>query len=503
MAAPEKTLSAELLTALQAAGAPRILVIGDLMLDRYVWGDVDRVSPEAPVPVVQLDRGKTHTTVGGAGSVVRDLVALGARVTAAGLVGGDPEGASILETLNSEGVDTSLVVTDPARRTTEKTRVLAKSHHLLRIDSEEKRPLDPRSSARLTAAVVDRFRAVDAVILSDYDKGVLNAEVIAAISSAARAAGRPVWADPARGRDFAVFRGVTAVTPNRRETEEATGLKLPCGVVPREAARALVSKLALDLAIVTLDSEGMFYMTASGEQELVPAGPRLAHDVTGAGDMVIAAAVFAVAAGMTLRTAVHFANFAAGMEVERIGVQPIPRAEMLRRLSHEADMSSEKLLSPAELKPLLEQRRRRGEKVVLTNGCFDILHAGHIMLLQFARAQGDLLVVALNSDRGVRALKGAPRPIILENDRAGILAALASVDYVVIFDEDTPAALINDLRPDILVKGEDWKNRGVAGRDVVEAGGGRVVFAPLVPGLSTTGVVERILDAYSGGNRRE
>ena len=496
-------MHSELISALEKAGAPTILVAGDLMLDRYIWGDVDRVSPEAPVPVVQLDRRRTHTTVGGAGSVMRDLVALGARVVAAGVVGNDDEGRAITETLTAEGIDTSLVVVDESRPTTQKTRVLSKSHHLLRIDSEESRALETGLAHRLAEAIAARTKTVDAVILSDYGKGVLTPEMVSKIASAARAAGKAVWADPARGRDFGDFRGVTAVTPNRKETEEATGRRISRGNVPREAAEALIAKLGLEAAVITLDSEGMYYRTKDGEEEMIAARPRAAYDVTGAGDMVIAAAVFGIAAGMPLRRALVFANFVAGMEVERIGAQPIARREVLRRLLHEANIRSEKVVDIEELKNVLQNHRRRGERIAFTNGCFDLLHAGHVKYLQFARSQGDVLVVGLNGDASVRHLKGAGRPILPQAERSAILAGLEAVDYVVIFGEETPAALINQVRPDILVKGEDWKEKGVVGREAVEADGGKVILAPLVQGLSTTNIVRRILDAHSGGKHDE
>ena len=496
-------MHSELIEALESAGEPLILVVGDLMLDRYVWGDVERVSREAPVPVVQIDPTRTHTTVGGAGSVIRDLVALGARVIAAGVRGDDGEGAEIERTLASEGVNTSLVIIDGSRPTTQKTRVLSKSHHLLRIDSEETRPLGPDAAGRLAEGVMAWISKVDGIILSDYDKGVLSADLVSKITTAGRKAKKSVWADPARGRDFAIFKGVNAVTPNRRETEEATGERIAPGSVPREAAKRLISRLGIDAAVVTLDSEGLYYRTASGEEEMISARPRAAYDVTGAGDMVIAAAVFGIACGMPLRRALVLANFAGGMEVERVGAQPLPRREILRRLYDEANILSEKVIALEELKPLLEQRRRRGEKVAFTNGCFDVLHAGHVKFLQFARSQGDLLVVGLNSDASVRRLKGRGRPILPESERATILAGLASVDYVVIFEEETPGALINEIPPDILVKGEDWREKGVVGRETVERRGGKVVLAPLVEGLSTSSIIERILKVYSGGKQDE
>lgn len=493
----------ELLEFLENAGNPLIGVVGDLMLDRYLWGVAERMSPEAPVPVVQIDHTKTYTTVGGAGSVMRDLAALGARVWAAGVVGEDASGREIIEKLEGDGIDTALVIRDKGRATTIKTRVLSRAQHLFRIDEEEKRPLDDTQVKELVERIRERLRQTEVVILSDYDKGVLRADVMAAVTEAARDAGKPVWADPARGRHFADFSGVTVITPNRKETEEATGLAIPSGMLPEKAAVGLLENLGIEAAVITLDTEGIYYMTASGEGELIPARPRAAYDVTGAGDMVVAAATFAVACGRGLRTALAFANFAAGMEVEKIGVQPIERREFLRRLKAEAHLASEKIVEQGELPALLDNHRRRGEKIVFTNGCFDIMHPGHVNFLEFARGQGDLLVVGLNSDKSVRSIKGEGRPICTEEERGTVLAALEAVDYVVIFDEDTPAALINTVGPDILVKGEDWREKGVVGRESVEGRGGRVVLAPLVPGVSTSGVVERIVKKYSGGAERE
>ncbi len=494
----------ELLNLLEKSGKPTIGVIGDLMLDRYLWGAAERVSPEAPVPVVDIERSKTYSTVGGAGSVMRDLVALGADVWAAGVIGKDPAGEEILAKLSADGIDTSLVYVDSSRSTTKKTRVLSRTQHLLRMDEDASRPLDAAEAVRLAESVASRLAGTDILILSDYipERGILSAGFVSAVAEAASAAGVPVWADPARGRNFLDFKGVTAVTPNRKETAEATGLPIPPGSLPRDAAGWLIDNLGLEIALITLDVEGIYYLVDSGEEELVSAKARAAYDVTGAGDMMIAAAAFALASGFPLSHAVAFANFAAGIEVEKIGVQPVERREIVRRLKAEAHIAPEKVLDLDELLTLLENHRRRGESISFTNGCFDIIHPGHAMFLAFARAQGDLLVVGLNSDRSVRAIKGENRPVFTQNERAAVLAAFEAVDYVVIFDEDTPAALINAVRPDILVKGEDWREKGVVGRDTVEASGGKVVLAPLVPGLSTTGAVERILKAHLKGKSK-
>lgn len=495
-------MSGELITLLEGAGAPVIGVVGDLMLDRYLWGGAERISPEAPVPVIDIDRSRTYTTVGGAGSVMRDLVALGAEVWAAGIIGDDAPGEEIMRKLKADGVDCSGVICEKGRITTQKTRLLSRTQHVIRFDEEESRPPSAEQVSRIREHAAEMLGRTDCLVLSDYipRNGILSRELIAALTDAARRGGSPVWADPARGRNFIDFKGVCAVTPNRKETIEATGIPIEPGTSPEAAAEWLLEKLDLDVAVITLDVEGLYYRTRAGAGAFVEAKTRGAYDVTGAGDMIIAAAAFGIAAGLAMPLSIELANFVAGMEVERLGVVPIERGEVIRRLKAEAHVGSDKLLDLADMKPLLEHHRRRGEKIVFTNGCFDILHGGHVRYLDFARRQGDVLVVGLNSDRSVTALKGEGRPVFSQDERATILAALGAVDYVTIFDDDTPAALIKEVLPDILVKGEDWREKGVVGRDTVEGRGGRVILAPLVPGISTTDVVERILAARRGGN---
>ena len=497
-------MNRELIEFLENAGTPVVGVVGDLMLDRYLWGRAERVSPEAPVPVVDVDRSRTFSAVGGAGSVMRDLVALGARVWAGSIVGNDEAGGSIISMLEKDGIDISGVILDDARRTTLKTRLLSGSQHMMRIDEDESRPISLDEADSILAAIEEKLPETDILILSDYipERGLLSRELISAIASKARAEGVPVWADPARGRDFRDFAGVWAVTPNRRETAEATAIPIPPGTLPEDAARWLLEELSLDAAVVTLDVEGIYYLTKDGRSGLVEADARGAYDVTGAGDMVIAAVAFAIGCGLGIEKALALANFAAGMAVERIGVQPIERREMLRRLRSTLHLVCEKLLSPEELLGVLDEHRRKGEKIAFTNGCFDVLHPGHVKFLAFAKNCGDVLVVGLNSDSSVASLKGDNRPILTQAERSTVLAAIEHVDYITIFDEATPAALINSVRPDILVKGEDWRERGVVGRETVEAAGGKVVLAPLVEGVSSTNIIERILAAFSGGSER-
>jgi D-beta-D-heptose 7-phosphate kinase/D-beta-D-heptose 1-phosphate adenosyltransferase len=495
----------ELLEWLQKAPAPRIGVVGDVMLDKYLWGSAERISPEAPVPVVEIDRDKTYTAVGGAGSVMRDLKALGARVWAASVVGDDEAGGQICSKLKADEIDTSAVVSERGRITTLKTRLLSRTQHIMRIDEQETRPLKESTVDDVCQHVRRQLSDTRLLILSDYipTMGLLSRKLIERILKAAREKDVPVWADPARQRDFLDFKGVTAVTPNRKETTEATGIAIEPGTRPDEAAAWLLEELDLEIAVITLDVEGIYYRTSSGESAVVPAHPRSAYDVTGAGDMVIAAATFALSGGMDLKRAVAFANYAAGIEVEKIGVRPIERREIIRRLMSDTHIASEKVVTVNELLPLLDNHRRCGESVVFTNGCFDVIHPGHVKFLEFAGAQGDVLVVGLNSDASVGALKGPGRPIMNEGERSAVLAAMGAVDYVVIFEEETPAALIKRAAPDILVKGEDWRRKGVVGRETVEAAGGKVLLAPLVEGISTSSIIDRIRAAHPGGNEGE
>ena len=498
-------MHSELTRFLEGVGTPVVGVVGDLMLDRYLWGAAERISPEAPVPVIDIERSRTYTTVGGAGSVMRDLVALGARVWAGGIVGDDDAGDEIRARLEADGVDCSGVIIEKGRMTTRKTRLLSRTQHVVRFDEQESRAPSREQVAIMESHSAKMLEQAGCLVLSDYmgGRGVLSRELISAVARIGRDIGVPVWADPARARNFLDFKGVAAVTPNRKETCEATGIPIESGTMPEAAAEWLLDRLDLDLAVITLDVEGLYYRTRGGRSAMVAGQTRRAYDVTGAGDMIIAAAAFAISSGADSALALEFANFAAGMEVERLGVVPLERSEIVRRLRSQVGVGSDKVVELPELKGLLDDRRRRGEKIVFTNGCFDILHAGHVSFLDFARRQGDVLVVGLNSDQSVQGLKGAGRPVLSQHERGAVLSALEMVDYVVIFEEETPLALIKSLQPDILVKGEDWRLKGVVGREVVEARGGRVVIAPLVAGISTTDVIQRIAAGRPGGKSGE
>jgi D-beta-D-heptose 7-phosphate kinase/D-beta-D-heptose 1-phosphate adenosyltransferase len=478
--------------ALATLGHPTVALVGDIMLDRYTFGEVARISPEAPVPVLRVTRDEER--LGGAGSVAADLLMLGARVNLVGVVGQDVDAQAVLRLARDAGANVDGVVSTPSRRTTVKNRHIARGgpygQQVLRVDRED----DKACPKDVEDALIIRVRAAVAqaqlVLLSDYAKGVLSPAVIEAALAAARSHHKPVLVDP-KGADFSRYKGATALTPNRRETAEATGI-LPADVEStRKAGRALLDLAALDAAIITLDRDGMALFSRDGTELFAATAARDVFDVTGAGDMVVAMLALCVADGLPWDTAVYLANAAAGVEVSRLGSIPLTRDEVLASFGGAASPMG-KVLTPSEMGPILRARRAAGARVVFTNGCFDVLHAGHSRYLARARSLGDLLVVGLNDDASVTRLKGAGRPIMPQQDRAELLAALSCVDFVVAFSEDTPKDLIERVEPDILVKGEDWKDKGVVGRDFVEARGGKVVLMPMEPGRSTTNVVEKI-----------
>jgi D-beta-D-heptose 7-phosphate kinase / D-beta-D-heptose 1-phosphate adenosyltransferase len=480
----EQTDLSALLSALDRYSSLTVWVVGDLMLDEYVMGAVDRVSPEAPVPVVRV-RG-TEQRLGGAANVARQVAALGAKVSLAGTIGTDAAGDDLLRLCTVSGIDTRGVVRVAQRGTTRKLRVLGHSQQLLRMDWEDSSPCDAGVCAQMLAAL--GAEAPDAVILSDYAKGVLTPQIITAITQ--RAGKVPVVVDP-KSRDFTRYRGATTVTPNLRELETASGKSLdPTNTESvAAAARPLISAAGLASMVVTLSEHGMLVVPAAGAPIAVPASRRAVFDVTGAGDTAIAVLTLSLAAGTSLAAAARLANAAAGVSVGQVGAVAVDADSIRSELTASPEA---KVLSRAELAARAASWRIAGKRIVFTNGCYDLLHAGHLSLLHGAAKLGDILVLAINSDASVRRLKGPERPLVPQAERAALLAALACVDAVTVFDEDTPLATIEAVRPHILVKGADYKAEQVVGREVVEANGGRVALVPLLPQKSTTALVERI-----------
>ncbi len=475
----------------QRLGTPRVLVVGDLMLDRYIWGDAARVSQEAPVLLLQADRREER--LGGASSVATMLRALGANVTLAGVVGADAGGASVRGILGDLGVDASAVVTDDGRPTTVKERYIGRAQQkhpqqILRVDYERREPLHDELGAVLSRHIAAEVRRADVVLVSDYDKGVCTPAVLAATIAAAKACGKRVLADPTRGGDYAKYAGCAAITPNRLEAGLAVGRELRTTADALVAAAELRERLGLEAGIVTLDKDGMALCDRVGRRELFPTRPRQVYDITGAGDMVLSVLGLALASGADYPDAIRLANVAGGLEVEKIGVATVTRDEIQRDLA-DGDSTIRpfaKVLPVAALVEELGRRRAAGQRVAFTNGCFDVLHAGHVQYLGEARAQADVLVVGLNADASVRALKGPSRPVNAVDARAAVLAGLAAVDFVAVFHEPTPAELIRAVRPDVLVKGADYRKDEVVGAEFVESYGGRVHLAGLREGVSTS-----------------
>jgi D-beta-D-heptose 7-phosphate kinase/D-beta-D-heptose 1-phosphate adenosyltransferase len=494
-------MSGHLTSLLRLPLCPRILLLGDLMLDCYLWGDVERISPEAPIPVLRV--GRQEHRLGGAGSVASMMVALGCRPILAAATGDDAEGRIARELLGELRVDDHCVLTDPSRTTTLKQRLLGRSqqrfpHHMIRVDREDRHPIAADLAEELLSRVREHVDGVDLVVISDYNKGVCTEALVARLIELAREADVPVLADPASGADYRRYAGCACITPNRMEAGLAAGMKIDAPQDGLEAARRLLD-FGIDSAAVTLDRDGIAWADRRGQARLFPCRARQVADITGAGDMVLSALGYALAAGADYPTAIELANLAGGLEVERLGVVPISRAELAAELLHAAPPVAQKILPVEELQALLKHRRQAAARIVMTNGCFDLLHPGHVACLAEARKQGDLLVVGLNSDRSVRALKGEGRPIVDQQGRAEMLAALACVDYVVIFDEPSVAGLVGRLLPDVLVKAAEYSVGEVVGHEIVIAHGGRVVPVPMAPGYSTSGLIEKICDI---GQRR-
>jgi len=487
-------MTENLINSVTDLGSPKILVVGDFMLDVYIYGDATRISPEAPVPVLKIK--DTQYSGGGASSVASDIAALNAKPLCVGLIGDDENANKLKARLTEADIDISGLIAVPDRPTITKTRLIGLAQHrhqqqLFRMDEESTAPLGKDVIDKLTALYQERLGRVSAVCLQDYNKGLLTEETCQRFIALAKAAGKPVLVDPANISDYSKYRGATLITPNRQETSDAVGFELNTEDDFARAGQCLFDQLDISAAVITLDKQGAFLKTAELNQ-IIPTRARRVYDVTGAGDMVLAMLATALAAGCDFTTAVQLSNIAGGLEVEKFGVATVSREEIITEIIGQHQRSTPKVCHTEALLKQLTWHRGQSQTIVFTNGCFDILHKGHVDYLQFCKSSGDIVVVGLNSDRSVRAIKGPERPINTEDDRAAVLAALAPVDYVTIFDEADPLNLITAVQPDILVKGNDWKDKGVIGRDIVEARGGRVLLAPLVEGKSSTAVINKM-----------
>jgi D-beta-D-heptose 7-phosphate kinase/D-beta-D-heptose 1-phosphate adenosyltransferase len=466
---------------------PRVLVIGDVMLDRYIWGDVERISPEAPVPIVRATW--QNERPGGAANVAMNLAALGACVTVAGFGGGDAEQGRMESMLADAGIEPAL--TEVAKiPTTTKLRIFSGNQQMMRLDTEAVPSPSSAAYTELLKSVSTALPNADVVVISDYAKGVLTETVCRSILAEAGKLGLSVLVDP-KQQDFSRYRGATTICPNLNELSVASGV--PVGEVDRvlAAGQAKLASLDMEFMVVTMGDKGIVILRKDSRLH-VPAVARQVYDVSGAGDTVIAVLALGIACHIEIGTAVQLANLAAGIVVNKVGTVPIQREELLGALSQEVALQMDEKILP--LKRLLARAamwRSAGERLVFTNGCFDILHIGHITLLEKARRRGERLIVALNSDESVRQIKGPLRPIVGEGERARILAALGAVDAVIVFNESTPLKLIEAIRPDVLVKGGDYRDKAVVGAREVQAWGGHVELIPLVEGISTTRLIAK------------
>jgi D-beta-D-heptose 7-phosphate kinase/D-beta-D-heptose 1-phosphate adenosyltransferase len=468
-------------------GHKRVLVVGDLMLDRYMGGKVERISPEAPVPI--LNPQTEDVRAGGAGNVALNLRGLGLEVAIAGFTGSDENRERLLKVLAGRGIATSAVVALADRPTVTKTRITAGHQHVLRVDSEDLKDIRAEDHERLFEAVSAQLPA-DAIILSDYAKGVLSTDLCQRLIAAARDTNTPVLVDP-KGLDYSKYAGATAVTPNLLELSRAGHVSTGSEGELMQAARSFVDTLGLEFLILTRGAGGITLVTA--EQTIhSPARAREVFDVSGAGDTVIASIVAGLLGGLDYTDMLHMANLAAGYVVGRSGTVAIERTTLMWTLRSEDHSAPTTVYELDELLLLVEYWRSQNLQIVFTNGCFDIIHAGHVTLLHRAAREGDRLIVGINTDHSVRGLKGEGRPLNSQEDRALVVSALAAVDAAVLFDQPTPLELIEALHPDVIVKGADYSKEQVVGGAEVESWGGRVVLVPLVKDKSTSGLIGRI-----------
>ncbi|MEM7121652.1 MAG: D-glycero-beta-D-manno-heptose-7-phosphate kinase [Pseudomonadota bacterium] len=484
---PEKQA---LLSAIGGLAGAQVMCIGDLMLDRFVYGEVDRVSPEAPIPVFLV--GNEESMLGGAGNVVRNLVALGLEACLVAVVGDDATGHDLVEMVGEESQIEPYLLVERARRSTTKVRYVASGQQMLRADRETERPIEAATRARIIDIVAAGLDGIGAVILSDYAKGVLAGDVLETIIAHARDAGVPVVVDP-KGGDFSIYRGATVLTPNRKELTQATRMLAETDDEIVAAARRAIEECGVEAILATRGADGLSLVTADGAVVHMPAEAREVYDVSGAGDTVVATIAAALARQMDLPSAASLANIAGGIVVGKIGTAVVHREELERVLRAESLHANEdKIISAAAALDLVKRWRAQGQKIGFTNGCFDLLHPGHVSLMRQSRARCDRLIVGLNSDASVSRLKGPDRPVQDESARAQVIASLGDVDAVVIYEEDTPLELLELLRPDVLIKGADYTEDQVVGATEVRSWGGDVYLAELIDGQSTSTTISRL-----------
>ncbi len=461
-----------------------ILVIGDLMIDHYLWGKCERISPEAPVQIVNID--KESSVLGGAGNVINNLRALGSNVDVISVIGNDMAAKELQFLLNDIDVNSNMLIIEEKRKTSKKSRLIASQQQILRYDNESIEDISPNSEEKIIDILDKNILNYDAVILSDYGKGVLTNSLTQKIISLSNKNNIKVFVDP-KGKDYSKYKNAYTLTPNKKEAIEATNINIKNDESLEKAIKQLKETCNLTVSLITLSENGIAIF--DDNLRIKPTVAREVYDVTGAGDTVIASITFAIANNLDIDDAIKFANLAAGVVVGKIGSATATLDEIYEYESslHKSNSSSH-IKTFAEIEKLAKKFHEKGKKIVFTNGCFDILHAGHVKYLQEAKNYGDILILGLNADNSVRKLKGPTRPINNQNDRAYILASLESVDYVVIFEEETPYELIKLIKPHTLVKGGDYEGKIVVGQDIAN----ELKLVQFVDGKSTTNTIKRI-----------
>ena len=479
-----------------------LLVVGDLMLDEYLWGEVDRISPEAPVQVVAIKN--EDFALGGAGNVVNNVVALGGKVSAVGVIGTGRNGQLLLNMFNELGVDTEGIIKEPGRITTQKTRIIAANHanqQVLRIDREKKQDISTSSLEKITRFIEDKMPDVDVVLISDYGKGLITKDLLSRVIASAKNHNKMTIVDP-KGLDFSKYSGVSLLTPNKKEAALASGVEINNESSLEKAANKILENISLDNLLITCGKDGMVLFEKNKKPFRVRTEARQVFDVSGAGDTVLAVFGLAVASGASIHNSVTFANTAAGIVVGKAGTATVSKQELTWALKivmgkgGTATVDDQRLPSKykdfSELPALAEDLKKKGKRLVLTNGCFDLLHAGHIMLFSASKQLGDILIVAIDDDESVKKLKGSGRPVLNANERGRILSALDAVDYVVIFSSHELKKLIEIIQPDVLTKGSNYTSKEVFGRELVEKYGGRVELIPVTENISSTRIINNI-----------
>jgi len=466
-----------------------LLVIGDLMIDEYVWGDVDRISPEAPVQVVSVKN--QDYALGGSGNVAHNLITLGASVSVLGVTGPDRDGQRLLDKLDALGAGTLGVVQEPGRHTTKKTRIIAEHQQVLRIDRETKKEISPQTFNSIIKTAARIIPDVDVILISDYGKGLISRGMIKSLVHLAKKHNKPTIADP-KGLDFTKYAGVNLLTPNKKEAALAGGMEITDAKSLAQAGQILLDNSGIEKLLITCGKDGMVLFEKDRKPFKMGTKAREVYDVSGAGDTVLAVLGLGIAGGLPIKEAVSLANAAAGIVVGKVGTAAVSQNELLQALKPtvaETVAKSQTLRALAELCRKLQKKRKR---IVLTNGCFDLLHVGHIKLFAASKKLGDVLIVAIDDDDSVRRLKGSARPVISATERVRILSALDSVDYLVVFAADELNQVIESIRPDILTKGSNYDSEEVAGRELVESYGGRVELIPITEEISSTQIINTI-----------